>query len=172
MTTNLTLKGGGLEAQRRSLKPFIAFIQVATQKGIPPNIFILIDTHSDAISGSLQYTSGKAKSSDIAQVNYPFSVLLFASEHDLQILDAFLGKEFLSAVEQANKMGRQLTDSNAIRISSVDLSLLQSAAGGLVGIFMVACGPSMSADLPHLQKCRDLVTKCVIFIPTTKLLLI
>jgi hypothetical protein len=77
----------------------------------------------------------------------------------LQILDAFLGKQFLSAAKQANKMSRRLTGGKGITVPGISSKLLGTAVGGLFGIFMVACGPSMHPDLPHLKKCQHIVTK-------------
>jgi hypothetical protein len=67
---NITLKKSPSSVTRdRLLLPVIEFIKSSITNGAPANIFILIDTHSDAATGYLQHTAGKGQSTDVIDVS-------------------------------------------------------------------------------------------------------
>ncbi|KIK77838.1 hypothetical protein PAXRUDRAFT_28742 [Paxillus rubicundulus Ve08.2h10] len=109
---------------------------------LPMNTFVILDTHSGALSGSLQYSGGLHTSRKHATA--------------LDVLEAFLGAEFLAAAKKAAEQAH-------CQPSSPDNCWYKTGAhwqGGWRCLALCTCGPAMTVS-SHFEKVRQLVANDV-----------
>ena len=78
---------GGSDAATSSLRPAVAFVRRATERGWPANVIALVHTESNPITGGLFYGS---REQDAAYSTLP------------DLLDAFVGGEMKAAMADGN----------------------------------------------------------------------
>jgi hypothetical protein len=157
------MRQGSHAAQQKNLKPAIDFIKRSISVNLPANVFLLIDTHADSTSGCLQYTGGRTpRSANIVTVSLMRSPSMVIIYKFLKVIDAFLGKDFLAVMKMASAQGAQLKATAAATPDAMSMaSEVQNkhfrSTGGLCGIFMVSCGPSMDPAKDNYLQCKRLV---------------
>ncbi|KAG2108285.1 hypothetical protein DEU56DRAFT_760668 [Suillus clintonianus] len=141
-TSSLHMRGGAHLSEQKKLVQGVDFIDRNVLLGFPPNIFLVVDTHSDEYTGMLQHTGGHSGGT---------------STTITEILTAYLGAPFLKAMNASSTAARDnkvvMKTANG-KVPWCDLS--PSARGGRRGLFMVSCGPAIRVS-HHFEAVKTLV---------------
>lgn len=55
---HLNMKGNACHSQQKRISPATEFLKATRKANIPANVFVVVDTHSDAHTGNLQHAGG------------------------------------------------------------------------------------------------------------------
>lgn len=117
------------------------FIARSIQSGVPANIFVVLDTHSDNKTGGLQWGGGQTKP------RYsPAS----------QVLNRFCGDEFLAAMKAAADQARHTRPPTGAGARWYDSSV--HSRGGWRALLLSTCSPALRVE-GSFNDIRQLVEK-------------
>ena len=119
------------------MEPATTFVKQSIKLGFLANAFIVVDTHSDGLTGHLQAAGGSTSPRHCAIT---------------QLLDEFIGRDFLLDVKQASQFAR--ADSSAR--GQVWYRKDPYWRGGWRCVVMSTCGPAIRVEA-HLEKAQLLV---------------
>lgn len=123
------MKAGAHEKQSRLLKIPSDFITTSILENVPSNTFVIMDTHSDEYTGMLQHTGGASGGTNTTAA---------------EIIQAYLGKQFLKAMKIASKHAREdKSAETTIKGSAPWCDTTPKARGGRRGLILVTCGPAI-----------------------------
>jgi hypothetical protein len=138
------MRGAAHLSESKKLAPGVEFIQRNIHAGFPPNVFVVIDTHSDEFTGMLQHTGGHSGGT---------------STSIKEIMTAYLGQEFRSAMQAASVAARSDESiRKTVNGNDVWCDLTARARGGWKGLFMVSCGPAIRVS-HHFDEVKGVVQK-------------
>ncbi|KAG1820766.1 hypothetical protein EV424DRAFT_1347028 [Suillus variegatus] len=126
----------------KKLAPGIDFISHNIEAGSPPNVFLIMDIHSDKFSDMLQHTRGHMSGTSTSLT---------------KILTVYLGEEFLRVMQQSSRIAR--SDKKVMKTINGNkpwCNLTACAQGGWRGVIMVSCGPAIRVS-HHFKAVKVLV---------------
>jgi hypothetical protein len=142
----LHMRAGAHVSESKKLSPGVDFMQRNLQAGFPPNTFLVVDTHSDEYTGMLQHTGGHSGGT---------------STTITEILIAYLGTQFLQAMQQSSDVARSdRTVKKTVLGNQPWCDLTPRARGGWRGVLMVSCGPAIRVS-HHFEAVKALVERWV-----------
>lgn len=145
--TTLHMRGGAHQSESKKLAPGVEFITRNLKAGCPPNIFLLVDTHSDEFTGMLQHTGGHTGGT---------------STTITEILLAYLGEKFLAMMRQSSTLARgDKTVVKTINGNNPWCNPTAGSRGGWRGLIMVSCGPAIRVS-HHFEAVKALVERRVL----------
>lgn len=123
------------------MKRGIKFLQLSVRSAVPANTFLVIDAHSEPITGELQWGLN-----DIG-----------ASLNDLtsKLVEKFCGKKLLRAMSETSFAAKEIVDESE-RAGWYDASAF--SRGGWRGLLLSTCSPVIRVP-KSFQDLRDLVEK-------------
>ncbi|KAI9568141.1 hypothetical protein HD554DRAFT_2172539 [Boletus coccyginus] len=124
LLVDIDLKVNGQAAALKEMEPVCKFIDRSTQSTVPANTFFVVDTHSDTLTGGLQWAGG---------VTAP--KMAPASE----LLSEFCGKPVLGAMMKAAEASRRFVPPENPGWYK-DSPLYR---GGWRGLLLATCGPAV-----------------------------
>jgi hypothetical protein len=132
--------GGDSKAQA-SMGKGARFIERSNRSGVPANVFVVLDTHSDNKTGGLQWGGGtsKPKYSPVSQV-----------------VRRFCGEEFLAAMKAAATKARGTTPPSGAETEWYDDSVY--SRGGWRALLLSTCSPAFRVER-SFNDIRELVAK-------------
>jgi hypothetical protein len=140
----LHMRGAAHVVESRKLAPGMEFFRRNFRAGFPPNVFIVIDTHSDEFSGMLQHTGGHSGGT---------------STTITEIIQAYLGEEFMAMMRaSATRARNDTTVLKTLNGKTPWCNLTANSRGGRRGLFMVSCGPAIRVS-HHFDQVKLLVEK-------------
>ncbi|KAG2335998.1 hypothetical protein BDR05DRAFT_953664 [Suillus weaverae] len=143
----LRMRGAAHMIESRKLAPGIQFCHRNIVAGFPPNVFVVVDTHSDEFSGMLQHTGGHTGGTNATIT---------------EILKAYLGKEFVTAMKASADAARNdTTVCKTFNGKAPWCDVTAKARGGRRGLFMVSCGPAIRVS-HHFEEVKALVDSDVV----------
>ncbi|KAG1746873.1 hypothetical protein EDB19DRAFT_1826261 [Suillus lakei] len=138
----LNMRGAAHLSESKKLAPGVEFIQHNIHAGFPPNIFIIINTHSNKFTTMLQHTGGHSGGT---------------STSIKEIMTAYLGQEFQSAMKAVSTAARSDESiRKTVNGNDVWCDLTACARGGWKGLFMVSCGPAIRVS-HHFEEVKGMV---------------
>jgi hypothetical protein len=138
------MRGAAHLVESRKLAPGLEFFHRNFRAGFPPNVFVVVDTHSDEFSGMLQHTGGHTGGTNTTIT---------------EIMQAYLGEDFVAMMRSS--AARALGDKTVHKTLNGKVpwcNLTASARGGRRGLFMVSCGPAIRVS-HHFDQVKALVEK-------------
>jgi hypothetical protein len=140
----LRMRGAAHVIESKKLETVMQFFASNIHSGFPPNVFVVIDTHSDEFSGMLQHTGGHTGGTNTTIT---------------EILQAYLGEECLCWMKvSANSAKRASPVRKTLNGNVPWCDLTARARGGRRGLFMVSCGPAIRVS-HHFEEVKALVEK-------------
>jgi hypothetical protein len=138
------MRGAAHVTESKKLANAIQFFHRNILAGCPPNVFVVVDTHSDEFSGMLQHTGGHTGG---------------ANTTITEIMKAYLGNDFVGGMRASADAARKDTSVRKTLNGKVPwCDLTPKARGGRRGVFMVSCGPAIRV-MHHFEQVRALVDK-------------
>lgn len=138
----LHMKKGAETYETKKLGQHIDFIKEAIAAHKPPNMIVVMDTHSDSLTGYLQHQGGStgAQSTSVGQ-----------------IVDLYVTSPLLVAMQGASGIARSTSgDAKTPNGKSPWAGMTAKSRGGWRGLIMVTCGPAIRSPV-HFESVRSLV---------------
>jgi hypothetical protein len=130
----LQMKKGAQNHERNKMSGGCDLIVRSIKEKLPANVFIIIDTHSEEHSGMLQHCGG----------NTP-GAAKFATVRE--IIEGYLGKDFMSAMQNTSDAARNSSDKEVRGNSWYDDRAY--TRGGWRGVFLISCGPAVKPSFHY-----------------------
>ncbi|KAG2062972.1 hypothetical protein BDR04DRAFT_1164401 [Suillus decipiens] len=140
-TTVLHMRARAQLRECKKLVPGVEFVRRNITCGFPPNIFLVVDTHSDEFTGMLQHTGGQTSGT---------------STTITEILVAYLGEKFVQVMNKSSKIARSDETVKKTINGKQWSDLTPCARGGWRGLAMVSCGPAIRVS-HHFEAVKALV---------------
>ncbi|KIK35615.1 hypothetical protein CY34DRAFT_16908 [Suillus luteus UH-Slu-Lm8-n1] len=140
--------------ESKKLAPRVQFLYCNILAGFLPNVFVVVDTHSDEFSGMLQHTGGHTDGTNTIIT---------------EILQAYLGKDFVTRMKTLVIVARNdTTMRKTLNGKAPWCDFTANTRGGWRGLFMVSCGPAIRMS-HHFEEVKALVDGDVVdFVLTFK----
>lgn len=119
----------------------VDFIHRSTQRNVPANVFVVMDTHSDTSTGFLQHAGGECSP-------------VYGLPSD--VVKRFLGQDLLGAMNNAANQALQAQPPQ----ESEWYTTSQFSRGGWRGLLLATCSPTMQVEA-SFSDVRGLVVQYV-----------
>ncbi|KAG1761232.1 hypothetical protein EDD22DRAFT_847910 [Suillus occidentalis] len=147
----LRMRGAAHLIESKKLAPGVQFLHRNILAGFPPNVFVVVDTHSDEFSGMLQHTGGHTGGTNTTIT---------------EILQAYLGNDFVTGMKASATAARNDTTARkTLNGKAPWCDLTAKARGGQRGLFMVSCDPAIRVS-HHFEKVKALIDGGSVTLPS------
>jgi hypothetical protein len=146
-TTSVYMRKSAHVAEVKKLTPANDFLEHSVKDRMPANTFVLLDTHSDELTGHLQHSGGQTN---------PMHTTVG------ELVTAYLGKPLLANMVRCSQAAKQ-DDGARFKLSGSKpwCEITTKSRGGRRGLFLVTCGPAIRQP-NHFDEVHKLVTESVI----------
>jgi hypothetical protein len=146
LTASVLMRKGAHVAEAKKLTPAANFLERSVDDGMPANTFVILDTHSDELTGHLQHCGG---------INNPMHTTVG------ELLTSYLGQPLLGCMSRCSKAAKE-DETVKFKLSGAKpwCEITTKSRGGRRGLFMVTCGPAIRQPF-HFDEVRKLVCQSV-----------
>jgi len=145
--TEQMLKAGERAAEKH-VPDHLTFIDQYLTKGLPPNLIVVLDTHSDSFSGLLQCAGGLGGVAEARPLP--------------EIARMYVGDAVLAKMQQVSQVARKWNETIEVGSGATPWAdLTPRTRGGWRVMVMVACGSAIKQRL-HWEYIQQLVTGYVV----------
>ncbi|KAJ8581503.1 hypothetical protein M405DRAFT_847007 [Rhizopogon salebrosus TDB-379] len=143
LTASLLMRKAAQVAEVKKLSPATSFLDRSVDDGMPANTFVLLDTHSDELTGCLQHCGGLTNP---------------AHTKVGELLTSYLGEKLMAGMSRCSKVAKQ-DDAIKFKLSGAQpwCEITTKSRGGHRGVFLVTCGPAIRQPY-HFDEVQKLVS--------------